>query len=299
MNWAAGNSATVAQEFVKATSDVRKSLGNRMYFSLVGAIGCAQVHKLFTTHSSQDASQGISKVLTTARAIAKHFGDVAGDEGDENNEEICRSCLRHMEAAIRKTLERLKRGTDRTCSTHPPVPVPSSSVQAYPVGLVPGSSHTNAATKKRKSNAADVPTVANHDNGLPLPDALVQDILAAIDSKTAARASAVCKQLRTAYRANSCFELSAAFEAYILSMEGLSDETGYSDGSLESQAVMKCPPDGSPACGTDLHGDSMGGQLHNFLPIMLSMVSRLRGGNSKRKDLLKSIIAEVPARRKR
>jgi hypothetical protein len=124
-----------------------------------------------------------------------------------------------------------------------------------------------AADKLMQSNkqrgAVETPAPADNNNGMPLPAALGQAVVARCDNRAAAAAAASCKQLHAAHAAHCVMQMPTGLKAYLEAVAEIlhAGDDGWGDGSYEASFASRFPLDGSAAVGADLVRLTMSDQV--------------------------------------
>jgi hypothetical protein len=285
-------------------------------------MAAAHMHEVLQHFSGEPAAERLQNILETAQTIvhlirkpsSKRGADGCGDEDEGELKEADSADLTAAgpvqtppaepvaTAAVPQAssqtvgkllpvLQQLLKEIKQATPTLPPTP--SSTLHA------PSSRTTPSATSPTQAAASSTPA----DNGLPVATPLLHSIYSCLDSRSAAKAAASCKQLNSIHKLNRHATLPPTFQAYVAALEAINDpdddELYASDGSLESAFVGQWPLDGSIVCGADLTDDAMRRQLQPMLPSLGDMLASLTGmgaGPARTQvDMIKHVLDMHPA----
>ena len=225
---------------------------------MVSAIACAQIDRALQQTGGDNLRQRLQNILATATILLADNAKCPDSEVDGSNYSSDEGDVK--EAAS----DDLEPG---------PLPAPGLPLLRRVINQILAMSSKGAATAAAVTPAAasapSSSTSALHA-GLALPPRIVRTILSRLDSLSAAKAAASCKQLNNLHKQLRYFDPSPAARGYAQSVQGV-QEAGErcSDGSCEASFVCAWPLDGSGVCGSDLEDEAAGRGMLATLPRLI------------------------------
>ena len=280
-DWAIGNPSDLADAFQR-TVGKKGSLTRRQYKYMVTAIACAQAERVLQQVQQPSGSKlrnWLENILVTASTI---LAIKAKDAESEDEESI------YSSDEYESDWEEVGSDDPLNAEQAGPLSAPGLPLLERVINeILDVSTKTAAAASATKPAAASAPSSSTPgpspaaeaaDDGLPLPLLIIQAIFSHLDSRSAAKAAAACKQLNNLHKQLRYFDPSPAAIGYAQAVQAIQEcDDMFSDGSCEASFACKWPLDGSGVCGSDLDDDAAGRAMVAMLP-MLAKFGALFGG---------------------
>ncbi|GIL69727.1 hypothetical protein Vretimale_10178 [Volvox reticuliferus] len=318
--WADGEPEELAFEFFGLTVSHGKGLGRRHYTCLVEAIASASVHNAWaqTPGPHDQIVANVTNIFRTAQEV--HHLVVATvppdcddsdlqEFADEESSSSSSSSTINMDEPLSEgrdsmhadndeiPLHNLERAVHNLLATDPAAST-SVPTSAHPCHPPDRRMRAEPATQIRLSPASSRSSPPDPDpNLLHLSDIILSDILALLDSRSAAAAALACKRLHVAYARARLFDLSPPFRAYLAALLALRSNDEFSDGSPESAFAANFPLDGSPVCGADLEDDNFTRRMTAAMPDMEQLFAVLSAPGERTLEDFRAELACTESRR--
>jgi hypothetical protein len=225
-SWAHGAPKDLADAFIAAVGRRRNSFSRSQYPQVVSAIAAAHMHQVLQHLSGEPAAQRLHNILETAQTIVERTKKLPSEDEDDddsdyedeeeseweeaNSDDLAAAAAAAAvptppAAAAAETAAAAPQAPSQTLGKSLPVlqqlvrkitnatPTSAPPPSATPRGAPSSSAAPPSVTSSTQTAGLSTPPAA--DNGLPVATPLLHSIYSCLDSCSAAKAAAACKQL--------------------------------------------------------------------------------------------------------